>query len=60
MLTIDGAVYMNKSALFMSFKKIRYLFKKILHLNWIHQELYQTFTIVGVKLTFFQSMLHLL
>ena len=54
MVTIDGAVYMNKSSLYMSFKVRGCLVKKILHLTWIYQVLYKIFIIVGVKLTFFK------
>ena len=49
MVTIDGAVYMNKSSLYMSFKVRGCLVKKILNLTWIYQALYQIFMIVGVK-----------
>ena len=55
MVTIDGAVYMNKSSLFMSFKVRGYWVKKILHLTWNYQELYDIFMIVGLKLTFFKA-----
>ena len=52
MVTIYGAVYMNKSSFYTSFKGRGCLVKMILHLTWIYQELYQIFIIIGVKLTF--------
>ena len=55
MVTIDGAVSMNKSYLYMSVKVKGCLVKMILHLTSIYQELYQIFIIIGVKLTFFKS-----
>ena len=55
MVTIDGAVYINKSSIYMSFKVRGCLAKKILHLTWIYQELYQIFIKVGVILMFFKA-----
>ena len=49
MVTIDGAVYMNKSSLYMSLKVRGCLVKKILHLTWIYQELYKIVILVGEK-----------
>ena len=60
MVTIDGAVYMNKSALYMSFK-----FKGYIKLKDLILKLNLSRTISNIfdswsEINFFQTMLHLL
>ena len=58
MVTIDGAVYMNKIYLYMSFKVIGCLVKKILDLNWTYQVLIYNIYNSWSEINFFQTKLH--